>query len=117
SVTPIILVPYLGTIFPSNPWPATLVIALAAAAHQGWSANLFSTTGDMFPSSAVSSVVGFGGAFGALGGAISTAIIKRSLSLHAHLVCVSAGVVYLIATDLIQVLVPCLGIKERVSGA
>lgn len=46
------------------------LIALAAAAHQGWSANLFSTCTDMFPKSAVSSVTGIGGMFGAIGGVI-----------------------------------------------
>lgn len=60
-VTPIILVPKLGGIFPTNPWPAVLVIALAVADHQGWSANLFSTPGDMFPSTSVSTVMGWAG--------------------------------------------------------
>lgn len=44
------------------------LIALAAAAHQGWSANIFTTVTDMFPRRAVSSVTGIGGMFGALGG-------------------------------------------------
>ena len=48
-VLPLVLVPHMGVLFPANPWPATLIIALATAAHQGWSANLFSTPGDMFP--------------------------------------------------------------------
>ena len=39
-VLPLVLVPHMGSLFPANPWPATLLIALAAAAHQGWSANL-----------------------------------------------------------------------------
>ena len=78
--------PIWAAIFPANPWPATLIIALAAAAHQGWSANLFSTPGDMFPSTAVSTIVGIGGAFGAVGGAVFTWIVKRNLSLHPLLV-------------------------------
>ena len=41
---------------------------LAAAAHQGWSANLYTLTSDMFPRQAVGSVVGFGGMAGAIGG-------------------------------------------------
>jgi len=59
-VLPLVLVPHMGVLFPANPWPATLIIALATAAHQGWSANLFSTPGDMFPSTAVSTIVGIG---------------------------------------------------------
>jgi MFS transporter, ACS family, hexuronate transporter len=108
-VLPIVFVPHMSQIFPSNPWPATLLFALAAAAHQGWSANLFSTTGDMFPSTAVSTVVGIGGAMGAAGGAIFTAIVKHNLSLHPLLVFCLAGCVYLIALAIFHLLVPRLG--------
>jgi ACS family hexuronate transporter-like MFS transporter len=51
-------------------WPAVLLIALAGAAHQAWSANLFTTVSDMFPKSAVASVTGMGGLAGAIGGMI-----------------------------------------------
>jgi ACS family hexuronate transporter-like MFS transporter len=49
-------------------WIAVLLIALAGAAHQAWSANLFTTVSDMFPKHAVASVVGIGGLAGATGG-------------------------------------------------
>lgn len=49
-------------------WPAVLLIALAAAAHQAWSATLFTTVSDLFPESAVASVTGIGGFAGAIGG-------------------------------------------------
>lgn len=49
-------------------WPAVLLIALAGAAHQAWSANLYTTVSDMFPKSAVASVIGLGGLAGAIGG-------------------------------------------------
>jgi ACS family hexuronate transporter-like MFS transporter len=49
-------------------WSAVLLIGLAGAAHQAWSANLFTTASDMFPKSAVASVVGLGGMAGSLGG-------------------------------------------------
>ena len=110
-VLPISLVPHLGQTFPSNPWPATLLLALAAAAHQGWSANLFSTTGDMFPSAAVSTVVGFGGAMGAAGGAIFTAIVKHTLSLHPLFVFGLSSMVYLVALGIMHLLVPKLGVR------
>jgi ACS family hexuronate transporter-like MFS transporter len=45
-------------------WPATLLIGLAAAGHQGFSANLYTLTSDLFPSRAVASVVGIGGMVG-----------------------------------------------------
>ena len=115
-VLPLILVPHMGALFPSNPWPATLIIALAAAAHQGWSANLFSTPGDMFPSTAVSTIVGIGGAFGAVGGACFTWIVKRNLSLHPLLVFSVAALAYVIALAIFQLLVPRLGVKADSTG-
>ncbi len=108
-VLPVVLVPQMGHLFPANAWPATLLIAVAAAAHQGWSANLFSTPGDMFPSTAVSTVVGVGGAAGAVGGAAFTWIVKKNLSLHQVLVFGMAAGAYLVALGLIQLLVPRLG--------
>jgi ACS family hexuronate transporter-like MFS transporter len=49
-------------------WPAVLLIGLAGAAHQAWSANLFTTVSDMFPKPAVASLIGLGGMAGAAGG-------------------------------------------------
>jgi ACS family hexuronate transporter-like MFS transporter len=106
---PLVFVPHMSIIFPTNPWPATLIIALAAAAHQGWSANLFATPTDMFPSTAVSTVVGIGGAAGALGGAIFTWVVKRNLSLHPLLIFASAASMYVISLAIFQFLVPRIG--------
>jgi ACS family hexuronate transporter-like MFS transporter len=52
----------------SDVWIAVALLSLATAAHQGWSANLFTTTSDMFPRKAIGSIVGFGGMAGAIGG-------------------------------------------------
>ena len=112
-VTPVVFVPQMGHLFPTNAWPATLLFAIAAAAHQGWSANLFSTPTDMFPSTAVSTVVGIGGAVGAAGGAIFTYIVKHNLSLHPLLVFVMAGSAYLVALGIFQLLVPRLGAARQ----
>ena len=108
-VLPLLLVPHTNQLFPANPWPATLIIALAAAAHQGWSANLFSTPADMFPSTTVSTVIGFGGAFGSACSAAFTVVVKRNLSLHPLVVFASAAGAYLIALAVIHLLVPRLG--------
>src|SRR6476661_7494923 len=62
-VTPIIFAANV-----KNLWGAVALIGLAAAAHQGWSCNLFTTTSDRFPRRAVGSVVGIGGMAGAVGG-------------------------------------------------
>lgn len=51
-------------------WTAVLLIGLAGAAHQAWSANLFSTVSDIFPQNSVATVVGIGGMAGAIGGMI-----------------------------------------------
>ena len=112
-VLPVVFVPHMSQLFPTNAWPATLLIALAAAAHQGWSANLFSTPADMFPSTAVSTVVGIGGAAGAVGGAAFTWVVKRNLSLHQLLVFSMAAGAYIIALALFQLLVPRLGTAHQ----
>ena len=111
-VLPIMLVPWIGQHSPHSAWPAVAVIALAAAAHQGWSANLFSTPTDMFPSSAVSTVVGIGGAAGAVGGASFTWIVKHNLSLHPLLVFALAAFAYVTALAIFQLLMPRLGVTE-----
>ena len=64
-VVPIIFAQSKGV----STWGAVCLIALAASAHQAWSANLFTTVSDAFPKKAVSSVTGIGGLAGALGGA------------------------------------------------
>jgi MFS transporter, ACS family, hexuronate transporter len=63
------VVPILGVTYVGN-WDAVLLLALAGSAHQAWSANLYTTVSDMFPKSAVASVVGLGGMAGALGGSL-----------------------------------------------
>jgi ACS family hexuronate transporter-like MFS transporter len=110
AVVPIVLVPHIGSLFPHNAWPATLLIALAAAAHQGWSANLFATPTDLFPSTAVSTVVGIGGAAGALGGAIFTGIVGSYFSLHPLLIFALAASAYVVSLAIFQILVPRLGV-------
>lgn len=112
-VLPIMLIPHLGQLFPSNAWPAVAVFALAAAAHQGWSCNLFSTPTDMFPSTSVSTVVGIGGAAGAAGGAAFTWLVKTYFSLHPLPIFVLGGSAYLLSLLIFQNLVPRLGVAER----
>jgi ACS family hexuronate transporter-like MFS transporter len=112
-VLPIIFVPTMHTVFPHTAWPAVALFALAAAAHQGWSANLFSTPTDMFPSTAVSTVVGIGGAVGAAGGALFTALVKTYFSLHPLLIFGLAAVAYVSALAIFQTLVPRLGEAPR----
>lgn len=62
---PVAAAQWLGSI---NMWYAVIIIGIAAAAHQAWSANIYTTVSDMFPKQAVASVTGIGGMAGAVGG-------------------------------------------------
>lgn len=55
----------LGGIY--GPWAVAIIIGIVGAAHQSWSANIFSTTGDMFPKSAVATITGIGAMAGGVG--------------------------------------------------
>ncbi len=91
-------------------WVAIGLLSVAAAAHQGWSANLFTTASDMFPSSAVGSVVGIGGMAGSLGGVLLSISAGRILQMtHSYTpLFVLAGSVYLGALVILRVVVPGL---------
>jgi MFS transporter, ACS family, hexuronate transporter len=91
-------------------WSAALLIGLAAACHQGFSANLYTITSDMFPAKAVSSVVGIGGMAGAIGGLFIATIVGHVLQWTGSykVPFLIAGSAYLLALLLIHVLVPRL---------
>jgi ACS family hexuronate transporter-like MFS transporter len=91
-------------------WVAVALVGLAAAAHQGWSANLFTLTSDTFPRSAVGSVVGFGGMCGAIGGMLISKVTGYLLDTSGSYVPVfiMAGGMYLVALAIIHLLVPRL---------
>jgi len=94
----------------SGLWPATLLIGLAAAAHQGFSANLFTLTSDLFPSRAVGSVVGIGGMAGAVGGMLIAQIVGHVLQwTNSYMIpFFIAASAYLVALLLINALSPKL---------
>jgi ACS family hexuronate transporter-like MFS transporter len=64
----LVIVPTMFAPRAASLWTAVLIVGVAAAAHQWWSANMYTLSSDMFPRHAVGSVVGIGGFFGALGG-------------------------------------------------
>jgi MFS transporter, ACS family, hexuronate transporter len=78
-VIPIIFALMLGKI---NMWLAVSVIGLAAAAHQAWSANIFTTVSDMFPKRSTASVTGIGGMFGGLGGIALSLFVQKNMFVH-----------------------------------
>jgi ACS family hexuronate transporter-like MFS transporter len=91
-------------------WSAVALVSLAAASHQGWSANLFTLASDMFPRRAVASVTGIGGFGGAVGGMFIATFTGFLLGFTGSYVPVfiMAGSAYLIALGAIQVLAPGL---------
>jgi ACS family hexuronate transporter-like MFS transporter len=93
-------------------WTAIALISIAAGAHQGWSANLFTTSSDMFPRSAVGSVVGIGGMVGSLGSALFAFFAGHVLQLtHNYAVLFGiASSAYLLALVVLCVLAP--GLKK-----
>jgi len=94
----------------STVWGAVLLIGLAAAAHQGFSANLFTLTSDTFPAQAVGSVVGMGGMAGSIGGMLIATIVGHTLQWTGSYMVpfLMAGCAYLLALAAIQVLAPRL---------
>jgi MFS transporter, ACS family, hexuronate transporter len=92
----------------NSEWEAIGILGIAAGAHQGWSANLFTTASDMFPRSAVGAVVGIGGMAGSVGGAllafVTGHILERTHSYGSLFMMASS--VYLIALLLMNVLAP-----------
>jgi MFS transporter, ACS family, hexuronate transporter len=91
-------------------WEAVLLIGLAAAGHQGFSANLFTLTSDIFPSQAVGSVVGIGGMAGAIGGMLIATIVGHVLQWSGSYMVpfLIAGSAYLVALGTIHLLSPKL---------
>jgi ACS family hexuronate transporter-like MFS transporter len=94
----------------SGLWPATVLIGLAAAGHQGFSANLFTLSSDLFPSRAVASVVGIGGMAGAIGGMLIAEIVGHVLQWTGSYMVpfFIAASAYLMALLFIQLLSPKL---------
>jgi ACS family hexuronate transporter-like MFS transporter len=94
----------------SNLWVSVALIALAAAAHQGWSANIFTLASDTFPRRAVGSVVGLGGMFGSMGALLLakvTGYVLQRTGSYLPLFIIS-GSAYLTALLIIHLLNPRL---------
>ncbi len=105
-------------VFSGNPWTALALISLSTSAHQGWSANLFTLASDMFPKKDVASVVGLGGAAGALGGMIIAPVAGYTLQwFHTYVpLFIVAGVMHPLAMALVHLLVPRIEPVETARG-
>jgi len=104
-ILPVALAPHV-----QGEWVAVILIGIAAAAHQGFSANIFTITSDMFPRKAVASVVGIGGFAGAMGGFfmnLGAGWLKQNTGSYEIMFAIAA-VVYLLALLIMHLLVPKL---------
>lgn len=104
------VVPVMFAARASNLWLAVAFVSLAAAAHQGWSANIFTMVSDMFPRRAVGSVVGIGGMAGSIGGMLIASTVGLILQYTGSYlpIFVIAGSAYLVALGIIHLLTPRL---------
>jgi len=104
------VVPIVFAAKASNLWLAVGLVAIAAAAHQGWSANIFTMSSDMFPKRAVGSVVGIGGMAGSIGGMLIATTVGLILQYTGSYfpIFIMAGGAYLLALAIIHLLVPTL---------
>jgi MFS transporter, ACS family, aldohexuronate transporter len=109
-VVPIYFVRYTGSI-----WPAVCLISLAAAAHQAWSATIYTLAGDMFPKNKIGSVIGIGGMAGSVGGILFPLLIGILLDHFKLIGLLGTGyniifgicaVAYLLAWIIMQLLSP-----------
>jgi MFS transporter, ACS family, hexuronate transporter len=90
-------------------WASVLIVGLAAAAHQWWSANIFTLSSDMFPREAVGTVVGIGGFAGAMGGVLfqrATGAVLQSNGNNYVPIFITCGLAYVSALLIIHLLVP-----------
>jgi MFS transporter, ACS family, hexuronate transporter len=105
----------------SQMWVAVGLVSLATAAHQGWSANMFTTASDMFPKQAVGSMVGLGGMAGAVGAMLILQLTgwilgdKPDAASFAPLFIIAASA-YLVSLLILHLLVPRLEVAD-VHGA
>lgn len=107
-VCALLAVPVMFASYAGSVWLAVLIIGVATAAHQGFSANLYTLPSDVFPRGAVGSVVGIGGMLGAFGGMVFSKYIGgvlESIGTYTPIFIV-AGSAYLVALLVVHLLTP-----------
>ena len=108
-ITPVMLISQMDSM-----WPVIAILSLAVAAHQAWSANIFTVAADQFPKQVISRVVGLGTMAGTLGGAVFPLVVGRildhykalgSLSEGYYVIFYIAGLAYLVAWTMLYIFV------------
>jgi MFS transporter, ACS family, hexuronate transporter len=111
----ICVVPIMTARYATNIWQAVALISLAAAAHQAWSANIYTVASDMFPKKAISSVIGIGGMAGSVGGIIFPIIVGSLLDSYKaagninggyNIIFILCGSAYVLAWGIMQFFAP-----------
>lgn len=107
------VLPLVTAQFANNMWMAVALISLAAAAHQGWSATIFTTASDFFPKETLSSIVGIGGMAGATGGILFPLLVGflldhfkllGNITTGYNILFVISGCAYLFAWTIMHIL-------------
>lgn len=116
-VSAICVLPVMYARYATNIWTAVGLISLAAAAHNAWSANIFTVASDMFPKKALSSVIGIGGMAGSVGGILFPMLVGYLLDLYKldgnitagyNVLFIICGCAYLLAWIIIHFLTPSM---------
>jgi ACS family hexuronate transporter-like MFS transporter len=106
----IIILPVSFVAITESKWVAILLIGLAAAGHQAWSANIFTLVSDVFPKKATASVVGIGGMVGAVAGILADialgSVLDKAGNTGYFWAFLIAGSCYLIILGLVHLLMP-----------
>ena len=110
-IAALLIVPTIFAPQVSGMWTAIALVSVAASAHQGWSANLYTIVGDMFPRRAVASVVGIGYAFSAITSVAfqrATGYVLQATGSNYQMIFLFCGLIYVAAIGVIQLIVPRL---------
>src|SRR6266568_2473848 len=104
-IVPTAFAPLAGSV-----WAAVAIVSVAAAAHQAWSANVYTLASDMFPRAAVGSVVGIGAFAGAMGGVLFQRVTGRIIQATGSYTPIFAvcGLAYVTAWCILHLLAPRL---------
>lgn len=104
----LLVIPIFFTSFTSNIWLAVILISMAAFAHQGYAANIFTIVSDIFPKNAIGSVTGLAGFAGAIGGVLFSGAVGLILQITGsyYIVFAMASLAYLLCWLSLFLLVP-----------
>jgi MFS transporter, ACS family, hexuronate transporter len=92
----------------SNLWVVVVLIGLAGAAHQGWASNIYTIVSDVYPKSAVGTMIGLSGFAGAIGGALGASFVGLVLQFTGSymLIFLIASTMYLLAWLILKLMIP-----------